>query len=167
MKFFEFSNFGIFGFSIFRKISIEILRKNDFQNFRFFDFSKNFQLRRFFSTKNFASFPLIFFLKWSSFIWKRLKVEQEIARTQRRRVREQNVWVCFAGFHPNHIYLAQLNFYHFKTSLYSNMPTAFLVMPDRSRRPGEASTASGRPQQPPDKISKYFTMIFLDHKKQN
>ena len=36
-----------------------------------------------------------------------------------RRVREQNVWVCFAGFRPNHIYLSQLNFYHFKTSLYS------------------------------------------------
>ena len=64
LKFFEFSNFGIFGFSIFRKISIEILRKFfDFQNFRFSDFPKNFQLRRFFSTKNFASFPLIFFKK--------------------------------------------------------------------------------------------------------
>ena len=49
--------------------AIEILRKIfDFQNFRFFDFSKNFQLRRFFSTKIFATFSLIFVLNRSKMI---------------------------------------------------------------------------------------------------
>ena len=46
----------------------------DFSIFRFFDFSifsKNYQLWRNFSIKIFASFPLIFLKKWSSFIWKR------------------------------------------------------------------------------------------------
>ena len=62
LKFFEFSNFGIFGFSIFRKFSIEIL--SIFSIFQFFDFSifsKIFQLRRFFSIKIYATFPLKIF----------------------------------------------------------------------------------------------------------
>ena len=88
--------FRIFGFSIFRKISIEILRKIfDFQNFRFFDFRKFFQLRRFFSTKIYATFPLIFFLNRFTFFRCLRKIRREIARTQCRGVRERWVKACF------------------------------------------------------------------------
>ena len=86
-------NFGKFSkISFFRKFSKIFWKSRTF-----------FKLWRFFSTKNFANFLMNFFLNRISLIWKRWWCRREIARTQRRRVREQNVWVCFAGFRPNHI----------------------------------------------------------------
>ena len=64
LKFFEKSKIRKFQNSKIRKISIEILRKNfDFQNCRFFDFSKLFQLRLFFFDQNLCDFFTEYFFK--------------------------------------------------------------------------------------------------------